>query len=264
MKIAVVKYNAGNTQSVTNALERLGIAPVVTDAAEELRAADKVIFPGVGEASTAMNYLRARRLDEVIKSLTQPVLGICLGMQLFGAFSDENETVCLGIVPARAHRFDSADLKVPHIGWNNLTALQSPLFANIAENEFVYFVHAYYMETGAATIATTKYGVPFSAAIQYNNFYGVQFHPEKSGAVGAQILENFITPNDALKDNVCPFAIFCVFISLRSLRLQSLRSLHLIVWGRSRRIPEDFKRRGCRVFRKERRGLRFTMAIGNF
>ena len=192
MQVAIVKYNAGNVESVKNALNRLSIEPVLTDDAETLKSADKVIFPGVGEASSAMNYLRERRLDAVIKSLRQPVLGICLGMQLLCEFSDENETKCLGILPYRVKKFASGALKVPQMGWNNVFDLQSDLFAGIDENSYVYFVHSYYVESGEETIATCDYGVKFSAAIRHENFYAVQFHAEKSGAGGAKILENFL------------------------------------------------------------------------
>jgi glutamine amidotransferase len=193
MKIAIVKYNAGNVESVKNALHRLNVEPVVSDDAEVLRSADRVIFPGVGEASSAMNYLRARNLDAVIKSLTQPVLGICLGMQLLCEFSDENATECLGILPYCVRRFESENLKIPQMGWNNIFDLKSNLFAGIEENAYVYFVHSYYVEAGAETIATCDYGVNFSAAVRHENFYAVQFHTEKSGTVGERILENFLT-----------------------------------------------------------------------
>ena len=193
MKVAIVKYNAGNVESVRNALRRLSIEPIVTDDAEVLRVADKVIFPGVGEASSAMNYLRARNLDMVIKSLTQPVLGICLGMQLLCESSEENETECLGILPYRVRRFESKDFKIPQMGWNNVFDLKSDLFAGVEENSHVYFVHSFYVEAGAETVATCDYVVNFSAAIQHKNFYAVQFHTEKSGAVGERILENFLT-----------------------------------------------------------------------
>ena len=192
MKVAIVKYNAGNVESVKNALNRLDVEPILTDNGQELQMADKVIFPGVGEASTAMNYLRERNLDKVIKSLTQPVLGICLGMQLLCKSSDENKTDCLGVLPYHVRRFESGPLKIPQIGWNNISRLKSDLFAGVAENSFVYFVHSFYVETGAETIATTSYSLDFSAAIQHKNFYAVQFHAEKSGAIGAQILENFL------------------------------------------------------------------------
>lgn len=192
MKVAIVKYNAGNTASVANALIRLGVEPLVTDDADGLRAADKVIFPGVGEASSAMAYLQERDLDSVICSLTQPVLGICLGMQLMCEMSEENDTQCLGILPYRVRRFESETLKIPHTGWNRITRLDSPLFAGVADAERVYFVHGFFVETGDRTTATCDYGQKFSAAIGHNNFHAIQFHPEKSGAVGERILENFL------------------------------------------------------------------------
>lgn len=192
MKVAIVKYNAGNVESVKNALNRLGIEPILTDEADILNTADRVIFPGVGEASTAMNYLKERRLDEVIRNLTQPILGVCLGMQLLCESSDENETECFGILPYRVRKFDSASLKIPQMGWNNIFGLKGDLFKNVPENSYVYFVHSYYVESGAETIATCDYGVKFSAAVQHENFYAVQFHTEKSGAIGERILENFL------------------------------------------------------------------------
>lgn len=192
MKIAIVKYNAGNVESVKNALHRLQVEPILTDDAETLRRADKVIFPGVGEASSAMNYLREKNLDAVIKSLTQPVLGICLGMQLLCEFSDENDTECLGILPYRVRRFVSETLKIPQMGWNNIFDLKTDLFRGIEENSYVYFVHSFYVEAGAETIAACDYGVKFSAAVNHENFYAAQFHIEKSGAVGERILENFL------------------------------------------------------------------------
>lgn len=192
MKVAIVKYNAGNIESVKNALNRLEIEPIVSDDAETLQTADKVIFPGVGEASTAMEYLRERKLDEVIKSLKQPVFGICLGMQLLCEFSDENETNCLGILPYRVRQFSVENLKVPQIGWNNIFNLKGKLFQDVPENSYVYFVHGFYVENGKETIANCDYGIEYSAAVQHENFYAVQFHPEKSGEVGAKILENFL------------------------------------------------------------------------
>lgn len=192
MKVAIVKYNAGNVRSVENALKRLGINPILTDEAEILETADKIIFPGVGEALSAMRYLRAKRLDETIKKLRQPVLGICLGMQLLCDFSEENETECLGILPYRVRKFNSETLKVPHVGWNTIFNLNSRLFDGIKEEEFVYFVHSFYVETSAETTATAAYEINFSAAINYRNFYAVQFHAEKSGAVGERILGNFL------------------------------------------------------------------------
>lgn len=193
MKVAIVKYNAGNVESVKNALNRLDIEPVLTDDAEVLRAADKVIFPGVGEASSAMSYLRAKNLDAAIKSLKQPVLGICLGMQLLCEFSDENDTECLGLIPYRVKKFVSDKLKVPQMGWNNIYNLKSSLFFGIEENAYVYFVHSFYVESGVETIAACNYLNEFSAAVNHENFYAVQFHAEKSGAVGERILENFLS-----------------------------------------------------------------------
>jgi len=192
MRIAVVKYNAGNVESIKNALARLNVEPILTDDAEILKSADKVIFPGVGEASTAMRFLQEKNLDEVIKKLRQPVLGICLGMQLLCEFSEENSTECLGIFPYRVRKFVSDDLKVPQMGWNTISNLKSPLFEDVPEHSFVYFVHSFYVETGATTIAACDYELNFSAAIHRQNFYAVQFHAEKSGAVGERILENFL------------------------------------------------------------------------
>jgi imidazole glycerol-phosphate synthase subunit HisH len=192
MKIAIVKYNAGNVESVKNALNRLNVEPVLTDDAEILQSADRVIFPGVGEASSAMRFLRERNLDAAIKNLTQPVLGICLGMQLLCGFSEENETQCLGILPYKVRKFESENLKIPQMGWNNIFDLNGGLFKNVRENSFVYFVHSFYVETGAETIAACDYGIKFSAAVNYKNFYAVQFHAEKSGAVGERVLENFL------------------------------------------------------------------------
>lgn len=192
MNIGIVKYNAGNTASVANALRRLGVEPAITDDAEFLRAADKVVFPGVGEASTAMAYLRERGLDNVIRSLAQPVLGVCLGMQLLCSSSEENETECLGLLPYRVKRFTGGGLKVPHMGWNSITELRGPLFEGVAEGSHVYFVHGYYVEPGEHTTAVCDYGSPFSAAISHANFHAVQFHTEKSSSAGERILENFL------------------------------------------------------------------------
>jgi len=194
MKTVIIKYNAGNIQSVLYALERIGVTAMVTDAVEEIQTADKVIFPGVGEASTAMQYLKERNLDELIKNLKQPVLGICLGMQLMCAHSTENDTVCLGIFEEQVKHFETTDpsIKVPQIGWNTITALKTPLFKGVTENSYAYFVHGYYAAKGQHTIATTNYIQDYSSALHKDNFYGVQFHPEKSALIGEQILQNFL------------------------------------------------------------------------
>jgi imidazole glycerol-phosphate synthase subunit HisH len=192
MNIALVKYNAGNIQSVLFALARLGITPTLTDNAEQLRSADKVIFPGVGSANAAMKSLQESGLDRVIPTLSNPVLGICVGMQLMCAFSEEQDTQCMGIFPQSVKKFTSNSLKIPQMGWNTIEALISPLFLGIAEQSYVYYVHSYAAELNEFTIATTQYGNAFSAALHRDNFYGVQFHPEKSADVGAKILENFL------------------------------------------------------------------------
>jgi imidazole glycerol-phosphate synthase subunit HisH len=193
MKLAIIKYNAGNIQSVLNALERLGLEAEVTGDSEKIRAADKVIFPGVGEASSAMRSLKENNLDAIIKSLTQPVLGICVGMQLLCNHSEENDTNCLGIVPVEVRRFSSSlKLKVPQVGWNNIFELRSPLFNQIPESSYIYNVHSYYAEDSAYTIARCEYGIRYAAAIQKDNFYGVQFHTEKSAEVGDKIIKNFL------------------------------------------------------------------------
>jgi glutamine amidotransferase len=225
MNLAIIKYNAGNIQSVLYALERIGVEATVTDNHEEIKSSDKVIFPGVGEASSAMRYLKERGLDILIKHLKQPVLGICLGMQLMCKYSEENNTDCLGIfdeevklfrpeeiapkktkeeqliqqlneilVIEETHEKDevSFKLKVPQIGWNNIYNLKTNLFGDVPENSYCYFVHSYYASLGEHTIATTDYVQPYSSALSKNNFYGVQFHPEKSANVGEQILKNFL------------------------------------------------------------------------
>ena len=194
MKLVIIKYNAGNIQSVLYALERIGQQAVVTDDPAQIMEADKVIFPGVGEASTAMDYLRERGLDEVILGLRQPVLGICLGMQLMCSYSEENDTPCLGIFEEKVRKFAPADgaFKVPQIGWNNVYGLRTPLFEGVADGSYCYFVHGYYASLGSHTIATTDYVQPYSSGLHTGNFYGVQFHPEKSAAAGEQILRNFI------------------------------------------------------------------------
>ncbi|MBC7628135.1 imidazole glycerol phosphate synthase subunit HisH [Ferruginibacter sp.] len=196
MKLAIIKYNAGNIRSVLFALDRIGVHAQVTDNVDEITSADKVIFPGVGEASTAMNYLRERNLDKVIKGLKQPVLGVCLGMQLMCRYSQENDTTCLGIFDEEVKKFVSPSIsqfKVPQIGWNNIYDLKTPLFTSVDDGSFCYFVHGYYAALGDHTIATTDYIKPYSSGLHKNNFYGVQFHPEKSAKAGQQILQNFIT-----------------------------------------------------------------------
>jgi glutamine amidotransferase len=194
MDLVIIKYNAGNIQSVLYALERIGATAEVTDNPEQIRSASKVIFPGVGEASTAMNYLKERELDKLIVSLKQPVLGICLGMQLMCSYSEENDTACLGIFDERVKKFGPHDTetKVPQIGWNNIYDLKTGLFSKVADNSYCYFVHGYYAALGAHTIATTSYVQPYSSGLAKDNFYGVQFHPEKSAEAGEQILRNFL------------------------------------------------------------------------
>ena len=191
MKTVIIKYNAGNIQSVKFALNRIGIEPLVTDSIEEIQSADKVIFPGVGEASSAMIYLKAKSLDVAIKNLKQPVLGICLGMQLMCKYSEEGNTNCLDIFNQSVKLF-KGDAKIPQIGWNNIYDLKSDLFNEVSENEFQYFVHGYYVECGNNTIAKSNYITEYSSALQKDNFYGVQFHPEKSSKAGEQLLKNFI------------------------------------------------------------------------
>jgi glutamine amidotransferase len=191
MKIAIIKYNAGNIQSVAFALERVGIQPVVTDHSKTIRNADKVIFPGVGEASTTMNYLRQTKLDVLIPTLEQPVLGICLGMQLMCNFSTEGNTSCLGVFDEIVEKFPPGN-KVPHIGWNRLINLKSPLFKGLSQNHYVYLVHSYFVDQSSYSIAECNYIKPFSAALQKGNFFATQFHPERSGKTGEIILKNFI------------------------------------------------------------------------
>ena len=193
MKVVIIKYNAGNIRSVLFALERIGVNAIVTDNPDEIRSADRVIFPGVGEASSAMKYLREKGLDKLICSLTQPVLGICLGMQLMCAHSEENDTECLGIFDQKVKLFPTKEgFKIPQIGWNNIIDLKSGLFGGVNEKAYMYFVHSYFVENCQNAIAKTDYVIEYSAAIQKNNFSAVQFHPEKSGEVGQKILENFI------------------------------------------------------------------------
>jgi glutamine amidotransferase len=197
MNIVIIKYNAGNIESVNNALNRLGVNAEITAEPDKIINADKVIFPGVGEASTTMDYLRKHQLDQIIVSLKQPVLGICLGLQLMCSHSEEGDTKCLGIFNEPVKRFipepgkEFID-KVPHMGWNAIFNIKSSLFSKTTENQYVYFVHSYYASIGEHTAATCNYIIPFSAALQKNNFFATQFHPEKSGTIGAKILENFI------------------------------------------------------------------------
>ena len=200
MKVAIIKYNAGNIQSVDYALKRLGIKASVTADHQEIQSADRVIFPGVGEASTTMAYLRTHGLDKLITGLKQPVLGICLGLQLMCRHSEEGDVDCLGIFDETVRKFilqprQLPGMKIPHMGWNTISGLKSNLFDPSLENEYCYFVHSFYATTGANTAAICNYPEPFSAALQKDNFYAVQFHPEKSGIVGARILENFLNLN---------------------------------------------------------------------
>ena len=201
MEVVIIKYNAGNIESVRNALLRLGVEAEITADPERIRSAERVIFPGVGEEANTMAYLRAHGLDEVIRSLTQPVLGICLGLQLMCSRSEEGDTPCLGLfeevvrkfVPARGREHTD---KVPHMGWNAIYNLKGEIFTPAMENQYVYFVHSYYAEVGEHTSALCDYMKPFSAALQKGNFYATQFHPEKSGDVGSTILKNFISLKD--------------------------------------------------------------------
>jgi imidazole glycerol-phosphate synthase subunit HisH len=190
--IAIIKYNAGNVQSVQYALQRLGVDSMVTDDPQQIQKASKVIFPGVGHANSAMSYLKERDLDKLIAELKQPVLGICLGMQLMCSYSEEGDTTCIGLFNTSIKLFESTILKVPQIGWNNIYDYQSVLFKGLTDEAYVYTVHSYYAALSDETVAKTDYISPYSAALQKDNFFGVQFHPEKSGAVGETILKNFI------------------------------------------------------------------------
>ena len=194
MQVSIVKYNAGNIRSVDNALRRLGAEPIITDDPTVLRNSDRVIFPGQGEAESTMQYLHEHKLDEIIKGLTQPVLGICIGMQLLCRHSEEGNTDCLGIFDADVRRFRPTEhnQKVPQMGWNTINDTNSKLFEGFSKPEFVYFVHSFYVPLCEATIATTDYIQPYSAALHKDNFFATQFHPEKSGSVGEQILKNFL------------------------------------------------------------------------
>ncbi|TDN89285.1 glutamine amidotransferase [Salegentibacter sp. 24] len=191
MKIVIIDYGAGNIQSIKFAIERLGYTAILSRDADEIKSANKVIFPGVGEASSAMRMLKSAGLDKVIPALEQPVLGICLGMQLMCTYCEEGDTEGLGIFHARVVKF-SNQLKVPQIGWNRIHDLKSDLFKGISEGEFVYLVHSYYVKECEETIASTEYGVEYTSGIQKDNFYGLQFHPEKSSDAGEKILENFL------------------------------------------------------------------------
>ena len=193
MDVAIVKYNAGNIYSVVNAMKRLGITPVLTDDAETLQKADRVLFPGQGQAKEAMDYLKAHQLDKVIKNLTQPVLGICVGQQLLCRHSEEGDVDCIGIFDVDVKRFQPQkhEDKVPAMGWNEIYDLKTPLYQGL-ENPYAYFVHSYYVPLCEETIATADYILPYSASLHKDNFYTCQFHPEKSGKVGEQILKNFL------------------------------------------------------------------------
>ena len=191
MKVAIIKYNAGNIHSVRLALQRLHIDPIVTDDPDSIIKSDKVIFPGVGEARSAMNYLKHRKLDKLLLNLKQPVLGICLGLQLMCQWSEENNTKCLGIFPANVHKFPPKN-KVPHMGWNTISQLRGDLFNDVSENSYVYFVHSFFVEYLPDATAKTQYITQFGSSMQKNNYYAVQFHPEKSGIIGEQILKNFL------------------------------------------------------------------------
>jgi len=195
MQVAVIKYNAGNVQSVLYALERLGADAVLTDDLEIISKADKVIFPGQGEASTAMKYLKEKKLDLLIPNLKQPFFGVCLGQQLLCEYSEENDTTCLGVFPVKVKKFipeSYEEFKVPHVGWNNLLELKSPLFEGLDNESYVYYVHSFYCELSEFTIAQTHYIHDFAALMHRDNFYAMQAHPEKSGKVGERILENFL------------------------------------------------------------------------
>jgi len=191
MKIVIINYGAGNIQSIKFAIQRLGYEAVLSDDPEVIKNADKVIFPGVGEASSAMKKLKASGLDTLVPQLKQPVLGICLGMQLMCNHTEEGDTRGLGIFDVDVIRFNHG-VKVPQIGWNTIENLKSPLLEGVQEKEFIYLVHSYYAKITGDTIATSTYGLEYSTALQKENFYGTQFHPEKSSITGARILENFI------------------------------------------------------------------------
>lgn len=192
MKVVIIKYNAGNILSVQYALKRIGVESVVSDDHELIRSADRVIFPGVGEAKTTMSFLIERKLDQLLRELTQPVLGICLGLQLMCRHSEEGNTDCINLFDVDVRKFPPGD-KVPHMGWNAIKGLKGRLFEGVPPGSYVYFVHSYYAEVNEVTSATCDYIVNFSAAFEYNNYFATQFHPEKSGATGEQILKNFLS-----------------------------------------------------------------------
>jgi len=194
MKVAIIDYGAGNVQSVKFALERLGAEPILTSSSADIRKADRIIFPGVGEASNAMETIRSEGLEETIRSLDQPFLGICLGMQLMCRSSEEGETPGLGIFPMDVMKFkqDTQQLKIPHMGWNRITYRKTSLLKGVSSGSYVYYVHSYYVPLSEFTVAETQYIVPFSACLQKDNYFACQFHPEKSGRLGERILKNFI------------------------------------------------------------------------
>lgn len=192
-KIVIIDYGAGNVFSVRNALEHLGVHAIVSDLAAEILSADKIIFPGVGSAKAAMDALKQKRLLPLFGEISQPFLGICLGMQLMGAFSEEGDQKCLNIIPYKIEAFtDMGDLEIPHMGWNRVTQSASDIWKDIPDEEYFYFVHSYHLTSSEYSIGSTLYGKTFCAAVQKNNFFGVQFHPEKSGKMGVRLLENFI------------------------------------------------------------------------
>lgn len=193
MKLVIIKYNSGNVAGVRFALQRLGIDAMWTDDSEEIFSADKIIFPGVGNAASAMGSLKETGLDKILPGIRQPFLGICAGMQLMCTHSEEGDVDCLGIVPLKVKKFENKKgLKVPHTGWDTISQLKGPLFKDIREEEYMYFVHSYFVSTGSDSVAICNYGIPFTAALQRKNFYGVQFHTELSAEAGSRILQNFL------------------------------------------------------------------------
>lgn len=193
MNVAIVDYGVGNIKSIQHSLDRIGVNHTYTMDKEEIISAEKVVFPGVGDASYAMKQLKNQNLDKLIPNLKQPFLGICLGMQLMCNYSDEGDTSCLGIINTSVKKFNSNNNKIPQIGWNNIKNLKTDLFKGITENEFMYFVHTYFVPKSTYTISESSYGLNYSSAINKDNFYGTQFHPEKSGLIGEKIIKNFIS-----------------------------------------------------------------------